>query len=780
MVNKKVFYKRANLNRDTLKKLEVKMKKQKAVLNLKRSLTLSLAASALLSVGCSKISDVKKNQVSSNIVRSGQGAVDTTIGDQKLQMQVLSASLLASNIKAGKILAPTSLRAKKILGQAPQGSESLEKSSDSQESAKINQEDSLLVALPIGLVGEQNIFGGVITKITDKNSQTLGGLKLTDLAPVHVRTFITGVAQGQPALTLFGCVSKCTEDSAQSPLLSIPVVGVDEDSKTVILDLAPIGKELDLLTMMDGDGEYTGLKAVSSAATLMDYSVSTLVFDIKTAFVPKDQVEDPNAPKTDVTVRWYLKLNSAADPMFTARSPRNETGFFKTERSAEAKITRFAYSSPVNGPVKYYIKQVPVEYRKSFSDAIDTWNSKFKSIIGKNLLSYEFIEKDDPRNNDLVAGDIRYNIIEWDLDNKAGYGGLGPSIANQFTGQTMSANVLVQGPTIVSLYSGWFKANQAAEELESEGKVQEAQKLLANFNKKVSNLITERKQIKFSLKLGKSLAFNVRSQGQELEDPMTKGTFEKVPAGYTYEKYMHGYFLEMVSHELGHNLGLRHNFRGNLISDASGAEGSTSNSIMEYLGREYRYINRISAYDVMAMQYGYKGVAPTHADWFCTDENVSYDDTDIVFQSPECSKGDATSDPFSYYEKRLARGIDMLVNGKSTAAPIWKLAEMPQINDAINGLASYAASAEMTADSWTNFFGKDGRPSSKSEVKSYVLASLKKQICNKELSDIIGGKESPEAQAEALKNINELKATIAQRAQMLNLFSAQDLDCSLE
>jgi hypothetical protein len=756
------------------------MKNEKSVLNLKRSLTLSLAATALLSVGCSKVSEVKRSQVSSNIVRSGQGAVDTTIGDQKIQMQVLSASLLAENIKSGKILAPTSLKAKKILSQAPQGMETIEKSLEAKTEAQIDQSDSLLVALPIGLVGEQNIFGGVITKITDKTNQTLGSLKLTDLTPIHVRTFVTGVSQGQPALTLFGCVAKCTEDSVQSPLLSIPVVGVDEDSKSVILDLAPIGKELDLLTMLDGDGEYTGLKAISSAATLMDYSVSTLVFDIKSTFVPKDQLEDPNAIKTDVTVRWYLKLNSAADPMFAARPARDEVGFFKTERSAEAKITRFAYSSPVNGPVKYYIKQVPAEYRKSFAEAIESWNVKFKSIIGKNLLSYEFIEKDDPRNNDLVAGDIRYNIIEWDLDNKASYGGLGPSIANQFTGQTMSANVLVQGPTIVSLYSQWFKANEAAEELESEGKSQEAQKLLANFNKKVANIISERKQIKFSLKLGKSLVFNVRSQGAELEDPMTKGTFEKVPAGYTFEKYMHGYFLEMVAHELGHNLGLRHNFKGNLISDQSGSEGSTSNSIMEYLGREYRYLNRISAYDVMAMQYGYKGIKPNHADWFCTDENVATDDVELFFQSPECSKGDATNDPFSYYENRLARGIDKLVNSKSTAAPIWKLAEMPQVNEAINGLAAYAASAAMTGDSWTNFFGKEGRPSSKSEVKSYVLASLKKQLCNKELSDIIGAKESPEAQAEALRNINELKATIAVRAQMLNLFSAQDLDCSLE
>lgn len=761
-----------------LENFEVKMKNTKRVLNLKGSLALSLAATAFLAVGCSKISDKKHK---SNMVSTGQGAVDAVIGDSKVKMKVMSASLLAKSIKSGKLLAPNSVKAKNILAQAPQAQEEAEKSSDEPAaSAATISEDSLLVAMPIGIIGEQNIFGGVITKITDKTNETLGGLKLTDLAPIHVRTFITGVAQGDPALTLFGCVSKCAEDSKQQALISIPIVGIDEDTQSVVLDLAPIGKELDLLTMLDGDGEYTGLKAVSSAATVMDYSVSTLVFDIKTVFAPKDQVEDPAAPKTDVTVRWYLKLNSGANPAFASRNPTPETGFFQTDRSAESKITRFSSTSPGSAPVKYFIKQVPTEYRKSFSDALDSWNSKFKKIIGKSLLSYEFIEESDPRFKELVPGDIRYNIIEWDTENKAGYGGLGPSIANQFTGETMSGNILIQGPTIVSLYTAWFKANQKAEELRAQGQEVAAEKLLVNFNKQYKSEVKERNKIKFALKLGKKLSFNVRSQGAELEDPMDKGTFEKTPEGYTYEKYMYGYFLEMVAHEMGHNLGLRHNFRGNLLSDNSGNEGTKSNSIMEYLGREYRYNNRIGNYDIMALEFGYKGVKPTHADWFCTDDDVSYDETDVAFMSAECSKLDATNDPFSYFEKRLARGINMLVNDKSAAAPVWKLAEMPQVNDAITGLTSYAASAEKTSDQWTNFFGKEDRPADKTEVKAYVLASLKKQLCNKTLSEIIGGKESEEAKAAALANVKDLKAAVAKKAESLSIFSAQDLDCQVE
>jgi hypothetical protein len=53
-----------------------------------------------------------------------------------------------------------------------------------------------------------------------------------------------------------------------------------------------------------------------------------------------------------------------------------------------------------------------------------------------------------------------------------------------------------------------------------------------------------------------------------------------VPEGMTYEKYMEGYMLEILAHEMGHNLGLRHNFKGNLGAiDGSKEAGSVSRSV---------------------------------------------------------------------------------------------------------------------------------------------------------------------------------------------------------
>ena len=49
----------------------------------------------------------------------------------------------------------------------------------------------------------------------------------------------------------------------------------------------------------------------------------------------------------------------------------------------------------------------------------------------------------DPKNDALVPGDVRYNIIEWDMTNLATYGGLGPSIGHQFTGLFNASRALV-------------------------------------------------------------------------------------------------------------------------------------------------------------------------------------------------------------------------------------------------------------------------------------------------------------------------------------------------
>jgi len=112
-------------------------------------------------------------------------------------------------------------------------------------------------------------------------------------------------------------------------------------------------------------------------------------------------------------------------------------------------------------------------------------------------------------------------------------------------------------------------------------------------------------------------------------------------------------------------LGLRHNFKGNLGSFETKVPGSVSRSIMEYLGRPYRYLNIIGPYDRMAIAYGYTGVQPKELTWFCTDDNEAQDASTLLIMSPECSKNDATNDPYTFWETRLSRPLDLALNRKS-------------------------------------------------------------------------------------------------------------------
>ncbi|MES2526271.1 MAG: zinc-dependent metalloprotease [Bdellovibrionota bacterium] len=741
---------------------------------------LSVATLAVLSTACVKIESLdpvkaiskslngEKKKKDNRITNSASTNEAITVGSHN--MQVVSETLSKKNM-----LPISSARAKAILEDLPSTSEKAEAAPVEQ----IQGEENLLLGFPISLLGEQNVFGAVITKVSDKNSEELGGLKLTDLPPLHVRTMIGRFEDGSPALSLIGCANDCSERSQQGNLISLPIVGVDEEKGLLMVDMSALGQALDLISMLDPDGEYTGLKAVTSSTTEFDYDLTSLVFDIKTTMVAKDTAPEnvEAAPKTEFSVRWYMKLASGFNPAFTVRAPTEGVGFFETTRSKDVKITRFSITQ--NGEkIKYFIKNVPEAYRPHFSGALNNWNAKFKELVGVEPLSYEFVEKSDPRHAKLIPGDIRYNIIEWDEDNKAGYGGLGPSVANQFTGETMSANVLIQGPNIIEMYTKWFALSGNIRALREAGQLAQANTIIKNFSQEANAKINSLKK-DFSIKLGKKLAMRVNSQRPELEDPMIKNHFEVVPAGVTFESYMKGYFTEMLEHELGHNLGLRHNFKGNLGSTDSGDKGTVSRSIMEYLGRPFRHLNDIGIYDAMAISYGYAGEAPAHKNWFCTDEHQASGAKNIGTTSPECSKSDATSDPFTFWESRVRRTLDLVLDVNTASAPVWKTAEVKaQIEEFTIAFANYAAAAEKNGETWTNFFGKADRPDDKTKVKAYVLKKMKALVCDAKLADIIKAKESQEAQTLAQENLSALRKVVSDKSKELGVFSERETACN--
>lgn len=85
----------------------------------------------------------------------------------------------------------------------------------------------------------------------------------------------------------------------------------------------------------------------------------------------------------------------------------------------------------------------------------------------------------------------------------------------------------------------------------------------------------------------------------------------------------------LIAHEIGHTLGLRHNFKGSLVPPSS--------SVMDYLGAVGTAMHGPGAYDVAAVRYLHGLDTSLPAEPFCTDEHMPGD--------PACMAYDWGADP---------------------------------------------------------------------------------------------------------------------------------------
>lgn len=670
-----------------------------------------------------------------NAVRSGEH-VDAVIGDADHDFHVVSSGALgqmtdvmpARDAVAAALVPETATIARPV-----------------RVSRRPSPRDSLVVGYPVKLLGENAVFGGVITRVSEPEDRYLGSLKLGQLAPLHVRPFLAGTDDGDHALALMGCAQNCTETSPQETLLTIPVRGVGAGGKQLFLDVASLGEGLGIGVLLD-PGEV-GLVEVEARTTFVDYAMATLVFDVESKMLPAGDPDVPAALAQSqepepifVTTRWYLRLGSGFQDAFTTRAPIPELGFFTTWRSAQPRITRFAATRYRDRPpVKYYIKNVPVEYRAAFSAAFDDWNLIFREVLGYELLEYEHIGVDDRRNPLLVDGDARFNVIEWDLDNLAFYGGLGPSVAHQFTGEIFAGTILIQGPEVVRLYRQWFDVMDEADALRAAGKTAEAERVLAEGHRRVRAQIVAPPG-GTSVHQGR-LEMIVPAEDPSLHDPvMSHDYFEPTPPGVPFADYMQGFFREMVAHELGHTLGLYHNFKGSL--GGNGEERATY-SVMEYCVQTERHKARVGDYDRQAIAYGYAGQVPAQALPFCND--YEYPWMMEPTRSAECTPSDAGPDPFAYFrEKRVRRAMDLVIGrGLGAQAPVWTPDDVAgPLGSGLRGMAFYATSAEATAHTWINFYFEPGRPTEPQAIRDYVIAEIQGTLCEPSIADEIRAKHA--------------------------------------
>ena len=227
-------------------------------------------------------------------------------------------------------------------------------------------------------------------------------------------------------------------------------------------------------------------------------------------------------------------------------------------------------SEPIK-PITFWIENTtPYELRDYIKEGVLAWNIAFEAAGFINALEVK-IQPDDA---EWDAGDIRYNVLRWTSSPDPVFGGYGPSFTNPRTGEIIGADIMLEWVYLTNRvnYDGIFNQHSSHDNCSSSSYIQDGM---------------------------------ILAQAIELNDP----------------KIIEQAIIRLTLHEVGHTLGLNHNFKGSYlhnIEDVHNPEitsktGVTA-SVMEYpainlapLGVEQGdYYDTIPGpYDIWAIKYGY-------------------------------------------------------------------------------------------------------------------------------------------------------------------------------
>ena len=395
-------------------------------------------------------------------------------------------------------------------------------------------------------------------------------------------------------------------------------------------------------------------KNKSSINAVLNYPENT-DFEINFVFsnASNKPIENQDSRNNSISLR-YSFINYPENN-FEPRIEDQRIGFFSERKTNLSSTDITPYEDLINKwhlekkdkdneksvpikPITFWIENTtPYELRPIIKNAVLAWNIAFEEAGFIDAIEVK-IQPDDA---DWSAGDIRYNVLRWTSSPNPPFGGYGPSFTNPRTGEILGADIMLEWIYLTNRvrYSEIFENQEIRE------------------NDFCHNSLIKQENRIFGKLATEALDLNENEISRLYEEDL----------------------YQLILHEVGHTLGLNHNFAASTLHNNSDVHNpeitykeGLSSSVMDYhalniapLGVEQgQYADvKPGKYDILAIKYGYtpelsKKDLNNMLEKYSSKEYLFGNDGDDMRSpgkgiDPRINTGDMTNDPVGYAKDRI-------------------------------------------------------------------------------------------------------------------------------